>query len=524
MAFSSANIFFWRKSMKKLLSVLLTVAMLACMLPVFAVSAANSEVPVAKMDGTVMTGATASGNKAWDNTADGLKNTQGNSIFVFDQEFKAGTMEITLTKGGDNGIVFGLTGDSMDFWEDKVQYYFLFVNNGGELILAKTGDGIGWCWMKSMPCPGYGDNATVDIKVVWSGKGHIEMWGNGQLVYDYCDANPLTGTRVGVRAGGANINFSKINITTAEPSDEGIKGGIALPFAKVGDKTLTGYYSGGPWKNDGSKITVTDEKLVHDTWATTFVIDNDELPLTNGSLTATVTPGNANAVDNFLTGILFGMDADKNVTVWKNSRYTPEYYVLFVSQGRIDDDHVEQGATTKLVLAKGGTIVHDDKLTVLAEAKIADGHLYNGKDSATLTATFKMVDGKLEINGSIEGYDATVSYTDEAPLTGTRYGFLARCGGSSLSSLIPVANAGSDDPVDPPVEDPVDPPKTDDPADPSVTDKPTTNAPTTEEVPTIGETPEETPDEGSPVVVIVIVVAVLAVAAVVVFLVIKKKK
>jgi hypothetical protein len=205
MAFSSANKFFWRKSMKKLLSVLLTVAMLACMLPVFAVSAANPEVPVAKIDGKVMTGATASGNKTWNITADGLTNTDGGSIFVFDQEFKEGTIEWTMTtKGGDNGIVFGLEGESMDFWEAGDRYYFLFANNNtGEMILAKTGEGLGWCWMKAMPIPNFQKNATVDMKLVYDGDGHMEIYGNGALVYDYCDAKPLTGTRVGVRAGGA---------------------------------------------------------------------------------------------------------------------------------------------------------------------------------------------------------------------------------------------------------------------------------------------------------------------------------
>ena len=142
--------------MKKLFSVLLVIAMLACMLPVFAVSAANPTVPVAKIDGKAMSGASARSGKDWTITADGLSNNQGDSIFVFDQEFKAGTVEMTMTKGGDTGIIFGLTGDSMDFWEDKVQYYFLFVNNGSkEIILAKTGEGLGWCWMKSMDCPDY---------------------------------------------------------------------------------------------------------------------------------------------------------------------------------------------------------------------------------------------------------------------------------------------------------------------------------------------------------------------------------
>ena len=428
--------------MKKLLSVLLTVAMLACMLPVFAVSAANPEVPVAKIDGKVMTGATASGNKTWNITADGLTNTDGGSIFVFDQEFKEGTIEWTMTtKGGDNGIVFGLEGESMDFWEAGDRYYFLFANNNtGEMILAKTGEGLGWCWMKAMPIPNFQKNATVDMKLVYDGDGHMEIYGNGALVYDYCDAKPLTGTRVGVRAGGANVTYSNINITTSnEGPDGGIKGGVALPFAKNGDKTLTGYFSGGPWCNDGSKITVTDTALVHDTWATTFIIDNDNLPLTDGSLTGTVTPGNGNAVDNFLTGIIFGMEANKNVTVWKNANYSPEYYVLFISQGRIDDDHVEEKASTKLVLAKGGTVVHDDKLTVLAETVIADGHVYNGTKDVTLKAEFKMVDGKLEIKGFADG-EQKLTYTDEDPLTGTRYGFSARCGGSKLTALVPVDN------------------------------------------------------------------------------------
>lgn len=515
--------------MKKLLSVLVVIAMLACMLPVFAVSAqsaANPEVPVAKVDGKTATGAPV-GTKTWTNDANGLKNDADKSIFVFDAEFEAGTIEWTMTtNGGDNGIIFGLEGESMDFWETGDRYYFVFANNAtGEMILAKTGEGLGWCWMKAMPIPNFQKNATVDMKVEYDGDGHIKIYGNGALVYDYCDGKPLTGTRVGLRAGGANVTYTNINITTADKNpDKGIEGGKELPFAKVGDKTLTGYFSGGPWNNDGGKITITDTALTHDSWATTFIIDNDTLPLTDGSLTATVKPGNTNAVDNFLTGIIFGLEAEKNVTVWKNANYTPEYYVLFVSQGRIDDDHIEQGATTKLVLAKGGTVVHDDKLTVLAEAKIADGYLYKGAETATITATFKMVDGKLEIAGSIEGYDdVTVSYTDEDPLTGTRYGFGARCGGSQLTSLVPVNNAGDA----PPATDPVDPPATNppatDPVDPPATDAPATDdTPTTDDGSTVGA--DEEPAEDSSVLLYVgIAVAAVAVIAVVI-IVIKKRK
>ena len=428
-AFSLQIYFIMEENMKKLFSVLLVIAMLACMLPVFAVSAANAAVPVAKIDGQTMTGATASGGKAWENTANGLKNTENNSIFVFDQEFKAGTVELTMTKGGDTGIVFGLNGDSMDFWEDKVQYYFLFVNNGTkEIILAKTGEGLGWVWMKSMDCPDYDSKDTIDLKLVYSGKGHIEMWANGKLAYDYCDAHPLTGTRVGIRVGNASVNFTNINITTAAPSDEGIKGGIALPFAKNGDKTLTGYFSGGPWRNDGSKINVTDTSLVQDTWATTFVIDNDTLPLTDGSLTASVRAGNTNIGENWLTGIFFGIEATKNVTLWKRSLYSPKAYVLFVDQNKT------------LILSKTGIYNEDDRLEDLAKSTAAVENYEINKDFVEIKAEFKTnADGSLTIKGYANG-KLMLEYTDTEPLTGTRYGVGARCGGSEFRSLVPVDN------------------------------------------------------------------------------------
>ena len=520
--------------MKKLFSVLLVIAMLACMLPVFAVSAANPEVPVAKVDGVTATGATASGNKVWNNTADGLINTEGNSIFVFDQEFKAGTVELTMTKGGDTGIIFGLTGDSMDFWEDKVQYYFLFVNNSTkEIILAKTGDGIGWCWMKSMTCPDYDAKDTIDLKLVYSGKGHIEMWANGVMAYDYCDNNPLTGTRVGVRAGAANVTFTNINITTAEPSDEGIKGGVELPFAKVGDKTLTGYVSGGPWTNDGSSATVTDTSLVHNTWATTFVIDNDTLPLKDGSLSATVRAGNTDVGANWLTGIFFGIEANKNVNLWKRNAYSPKAYVLFVDQNK------------KLILSKAGMYNEDDRLEDLQVSEAIVENYEINKDFVEIKAEFKANDdGSLTIKGYANGVQL-IEYTDATPLTGERYGFGARCGGSELTSLVPVNNAtvtppatedpvdppATEDPVDPPVtEDPVDPPVTEDPVDPPVTDAPTTDAPTTDAPSNdAGEPAGDASDAGDeesnfPVIPVVIAaVAVVAVVAVIV-IVIKKKK
>ncbi len=415
--------------MKKLFSLLLVVAMLACMLPVFAVSAANPEVPVAKMDGTVMTGATAHADKAWTNDANGLKTNENDSIFVFDQEFKAGTIEYTINApGGDNGVIFGLDGDSMNFWEQGPQYYFVFIQSGGgEIIIAKTGGGLGWTWMKSRPISNYTHGTDYNVKIEYDGEGHIVVYGGGELVYDFCDAKPLTGTRAGVRAQQANVTYTNVKFTTSEVGGTGIKGGYALPFAKVGDKTLTGYLSGGPWTGDGKDFTITDTALTHDNWASTFIIDNDTLPLTDGSLSGTVKAGNANKAENFITGLVFGLEATKNVTVWKNSKYTAKYYVLFAD------------GEGKLVLSKGGTVEGDDGLTELAKSENAiEGYVIN-EQTVDLKAEFKMVDGKLVIKGYANGVEL-LSYTDAEPLTGARYGFMARCGGSQLTSLVPVNN------------------------------------------------------------------------------------
>ncbi len=426
--------------MKRTFALLLVTAMLVCILPVFSVFAANPEVPSAKMNGTVMTGATASGNKNWDNTADGLKNTEGGSIFVFDQEFKAGTIEWTMTTGsGDKGVIFGLDGDSMDFWENDPKYYFVFVTGGGEMIIAKAGDGLGWTWMKSRGIEGFQADSTINMKVIYDGNGHIDVYANGKRIYDFCDGKPLTGTRVGLRSNDANTTFSNIKITTANAGSNGVEGGISLPFAKVGDKMLTGYVSGSPWSGDGLRYTIKDDMLIHDDWGTTFIVDNDTLPLNNGSISGTVMPQmRSNFNDNDMIGLVFGLEAEKNVTVWKNSKYTPEYYVLFVCQGSIDGNYKATSKITRLVLAKGGTVEGDDNLTVLAEALLADDFIYDNT-AVNLKAEFKNVNGKLEIKGYFDGQQK-LTYTDSEPLNGTRYGFMSTAGGSKLTALVPVNN------------------------------------------------------------------------------------
>ena len=407
--------------MKRTLSLLLVAAMIVCMIPAFSVAISADPVVTAgkKAHGADMT--------VTDTT---LTSTGNDSIYVFDQTFTAGTFEATLTKtqAGDDGIIFGLEGDSYDFWEGGDRYYFLFAASGGDLILAKTGNGLGWCWMKSCEIPGWDHVSAVKLKVEYNGNGHIKIYANDNLAYDYCDGTPLTGNRFGVRAQKAGVTYSDIKVTSAEPTNEGIAGGIVFDTARTTLGTVaTGYKSGGPWKNDGTAIAMNEDKtaLVSGSWATAFIIDNDVLPLKDGSISARV---KANiATDMNLVGIVFGLEADRNITVWKRSLYTNPYYILYVNQNG------------KVIIAKGGVIPNQhDGLQELSAGSTIEGYSVP-ETKVDLRVEFKETDGKLNIKGYV-GETLMVEYTDETPLTGTRYGVMGRCAGTTYYNLTAVNN------------------------------------------------------------------------------------
>ena len=453
----------------------------------------GEESPAATYNGSPATGYSATEGKPWSNNVSGLKNTQSNSTYVFDNAFKAGTVEATVSKSkGESGIIFGVTGMSTDFWNTNVQYYFLSVENStGNLLLTKEGDGYGKCLLKSMSIPNWQDCTEVDLKLVTNGNGRIEIWANGEYLCDFCDSNPIGGVRVGLRATSANANFSDIVITTAEPSDESIKGGVELPFIKVGEQNMTGYITGGPWNNSGKSVTVTENSLKTDNNATVFVVENDTLSLSGGSLTATVRAGSANAADNKLIGILFGIEAEKNVSVWMSSAYSPKAYMMYVN---------ENG---KLVLGKTGMQNSDDGLLELQVSASAISNYVPNQDNLEIKAEFGMnSDWTFTIKGYVNG-ELMLEYNDGEPLIGERYGFVAYSAGSELLSMEAEAIEYNEMPAPPSSG-------TDNDAN--------TNSPT--------NNPDKDDSEGDSSVVLYIVIAAVAVAAVgaVVVLVTKKKK
>jgi hypothetical protein len=409
--------------MKKLLSILLTVAMLACMLPVFAVSAAtNYDVPAATIDGEAATGYSACANKPWESTADSLINGgEGGGIFLFDKKSQAGTIEVTIdkTKGGDCGVVFGLQGDSNDFWENAVQYYFVFVIDAGEVLLAKCGEGLGWTWLKAIPIPNF-NKADTDLKVEWNGSGRIQITTNGTKVYDFCDNKPLTGDRFGLRAGFPGCVFKDIKVTTADVTNEGAQGGVALPFATSNGKAVTGYLTAGPWIGDQPDCTITDTGLTTNRWTNMLMVE-DQMALKSGSsITAVVGTPAGRAPD--LTGIFFGMEGTKNGGTWCHIDSNGRYYQLYINGAGQLVLSVNTDAESNFQTLAGGN-----------SETVIEGFAHGG--TATLKAEFvDNADGSVTIKGYANDVQL-IEYTDATPCVGARYGFMARENGSTLGAL-----------------------------------------------------------------------------------------
>lgn len=427
--------------MKKLFSVLLVVAMLACMLPVFAVSAAtNYDVPTATIDGEAATGYSACADKPWESTADGLINGgEGGGIFLFDKKAQAGTIEVTIdkTKSGDTGVVFGLQGESNDFWENHVQYYTALVNDYGEVILAKCGEGVIWCWVKAIPIPNFNKANTV-LKIEWNGSGRIQVTANGQKVYDFCDTHPLTGDRFGLRAGFPGAVFKDITVTTAEVTNEGAQGGIELPFATANGKPVTGYLTAGPWIGDQPNSTITETGLTTNAWTNMLMIE-DQMPLKSGSSLSAVVGTPAGRAPN-VTGIFFGLEGDKNSGTWADVRVNGYFYQLIINgagqlvltKNSLDPDYDPS-------VPKDAWNENNDVFTTLAggnDAAKIDGFAHGG------TATLKVElvdndDGSLTILGYANDVKL-IEYTDATPCVGARYGFMARENGSTLGAMTAV--------------------------------------------------------------------------------------
>ena len=479
--------------MKKLLSILVTAAMLVCLLPVFAVSA----------DAVMGT---------WEKISDteySVENHQnGNDYFDY-YELGKGDMvtlsaDMVATDGSQQSFLVGVVDVNGDgqIREFGDQYYLVHFN-GTRLALERNDKGWGGFAMEGIDT-GVAIGETCTLKVTYK-TGTINVYANGKLIAEYADSNTWDngGTGFGLACKCTpKITFKNVSVDT-ETAFTNTTNGLT-----AGSIDVANAENNAMWTVEGNQYTLniaTPAEGYGNARFASYALGNSDKKVT---ITAKFAfPefskwGNDNGGDN---GFLFAI-ADKNGD-GKISESGDFYYLVDVRTDGSIGIEKNRGSW-------GGWAAESAKLNLEIGTEYEVSVSY---DPATGTIVVT-VDGEEVLN-----------WTDSNPMLGTGYAIASKTPNFVMSDVAVVDEAGTDTPVDPPVdppktEDPVDPPKTEDPVDPPTDDAPTTDAPTTN-APTTGETPtDEAPDEGSPVVIIVIVAVVVVAAAVVVFLVVKKKK
>lgn len=153
-------------------------------------------------------------------------NTVGANTIAYrnNDYFRYGYLEVTINLSNTtecNGIIFGLSNNTSTFWEQVgVSYYFLFIANGS-VSLGKTDNGV-WTHCGGEYNSQYQGNCRLGV---YRDVDTIYVFVNGEAFITYKDANALTGTRYGVRAGAGGTSYTKfINLSGQDITNAGLHG------------------------------------------------------------------------------------------------------------------------------------------------------------------------------------------------------------------------------------------------------------------------------------------------------------
>lgn len=148
--------------------------------------------------------------------ADGVFTSNGGGIAVADKPFPYGTLSMTVRSKNtvDTGFVFGYTKKGVESWEGAgIEYYFLFLGQGGSAYLGKTQDG-NWSALKVVQySSSVNENKDYNLKLVYKGN-KILFYIDGELIFGYKDENPLKGTGFGFRTGTNDVVFKNFSATS----------------------------------------------------------------------------------------------------------------------------------------------------------------------------------------------------------------------------------------------------------------------------------------------------------------------
>lgn len=310
-------------------------------------------------------------------TPDKVTNTTDWMLAVTkERTFAEGTITAKIKMGtlSDSGIVFGLTDNGLaNYWEEGVSYYEFFITGWNGVYLAKINNG--WNELKSLPC-GMQPNVEYTLKVEWK-DGNIRCYVDDVMYIDYTDANPLTGTKYGYRAIGSGVEYGVI--TTTDTVSERI-----VPPA---DYNIV---SGNANEADGKITSMMPNTL----------LTNKEGSFTDGTITATI-----KTVAGSDSGIVFGLTDNGKTNFWEDKDVS--YYFFFIN---VNGDAYLAKAGGEPAWQQCGAVTH-----------IAD---FNAANTYTLKVVRNGNNIKCYVNDTLY-----VDFTDEAALSGTKYGYRAQAAG-----------------------------------------------------------------------------------------------
>ena len=101
----------------------------------------------------------------------------------------------------------------MNLEGEGIEYYFLFLGQGGSAYLGKTQNGK-WSTLKVVQLSSAVDeNKDYNLKAVYA-SNKILFYIDGELIFGYKDSAALKGTKFGFRTGASGVTFKDFTATS----------------------------------------------------------------------------------------------------------------------------------------------------------------------------------------------------------------------------------------------------------------------------------------------------------------------
>lgn len=208
----------------------------------------------------------AHGMMNMDSSGEIITETRSAMVTSKDRTFGNGVYEADVKMGNavsQNGLVFSLSSDKTDnYWEGAgISYYFFYITETGRACLGRTDNGK-WNTIFEKVIRPFDNTKTYHMKAVKGTEG-IYCYVDDILYGTYMDNAPLTGTKIGLRAGDMNATFSNVRVHEITNPEKDISSSLNIgngSFYGLGDKYVSSSRS--------SIMTIKDKKKKNGTLKT----------------------------------------------------------------------------------------------------------------------------------------------------------------------------------------------------------------------------------------------------------------